>query len=609
MTDATSRSSKQPRRITGQKSRKKTATSTRRPGGGFFRTQYYFTKGHEHMGEARDVLQEQSPFIYPPCSSMFSYFQYWKAKKRTWDKERRMGVLKSTDSHELLRSLRVDVEIEALEAKKHKDLDEAIAITDVDPKFFSKLDGRVIKEKFSVRDYVDDIREIFKARLLAGQEMDDCIRNDQQFVEQQKILDRIKHRYHRYVAGFEEFLSKDHEESMRILLEAEHEAKLTREVSEKRNQLSKELGHVRLDVYHWEENWRMVKMCQRFLYQVSPIAWREEHDWIHRSDSGESVIRGNTDDLFGRYRTVDEVASLNSLIELFEQDVMEAGPTELYFVDPLDLIRVFRAIETQNLSALIHLESLAEPMSEMINTIQTAEEQIKLEVRELTNAINELQENIRKLENRAKDLENYANELLETVFRDSVCSEEVLRLQVFIEVAYESCVGPNEANLDSFSMMKWIEKTHEELNLELDTLPPGVVKACEKEGFKQELRAMKETEEAAKKFELMHRLLASLKRVMEPPVTKRRPLMWRSTPSIQRAKPIPPPPEPTDEETQFLTFFTNYCKQEDFTTYRSQFPDDFDLTFQARRLDASGSEETVDEEEEEEEESEEEDYE
>lgn len=107
------------------------------------------------------------------------------------------------------------------------------------------------------------------------------------------------------------------------------------------------------------------------------------------------------------------------------------------------------------------------------------------------------------LESRAIDLEKHANELLETVFRDSVCSEEVLRLQVFVEDAYESCVGPNEANLDSFSMMKWIEKIHDELNLKLDTLPPEVVKACEKEGFKQELKVMKQTEEAAKKVLLI----------------------------------------------------------------------------------------------------------
>lgn len=84
------------------------------------------------------------------------------------------------------------MDIEALEAKKHKDLDEGIAITDVDPQYYSELNGRVVKEKFSVGDYVRDTREIFRARLLAGQETDDCIRIDQQFVEEQKMLDKIK---------------------------------------------------------------------------------------------------------------------------------------------------------------------------------------------------------------------------------------------------------------------------------------------------------------------------------------------------------------------------------------------------------------------------------
>lgn len=120
-------------------------------------------------------------------------------------------------------------------------------------------------------------------------------------------------RYRRYVSGFEEFLSTDHEESMKILQLAENEIKKTKQITDRRNKLSAEYGKVRLDVYHWEESWRTVKMCQRFLYQVSPLAWRAEHDWIHRTDSGESILH-RADDLFGRYRMVDEVASLDVLI-------------------------------------------------------------------------------------------------------------------------------------------------------------------------------------------------------------------------------------------------------------------------------------------------------
>nr|XP_034180476.1 uncharacterized protein LOC117604486 [Osmia lignaria] len=548
-----------------------------------FQTQYYFTKGHEHLGKARNVFEERSPFGYPPCSLMFSYFQYWKAQKRSANLARRSGVYQDKEGHELLRTLRVDVDIEAFEAKKHKDLHEGIAITDVDPEFFKELAGRVVKEKFSVNEYVNDIRNIFKARLLAGQEMDDCILIDQQFVEEQRILNKIKKRYRQYVSAFEDFLSKDHEQSMKILEEAENESKKTKEITLRRNQLSKEFGQVRLDVYYWEENWRMVKMCQRFLYQVSPDSWRAEHDWIYRTESAETIDTVHTDVIFGRYRMLEKVPSIDVLINLFEEDIRYAGPAELYFEDPQDLIRVFRSIEMQNLNALIHLESLAEPLTEMILTIHTAEAKIKSEVEELTNAIDELKDSIDKLETRAVDLEQYANKLLDNMFREAVCSEEVLRLQVFIEDAYESCVGPNDADLDTFAMMKWIEKTHEELNLTLDSLPPEVVQTYEKEGFKQELKALKETESAARKFELMHRLLASLKRAMEPPPIKRRPLMWRSIPTSQRIKETSRRLEPTEEEVQYLTFFTKYCKAEDFVAYRSQFPDDFDLTFQPRR--------------------------
>ncbi|XP_024884861.1 cilia- and flagella-associated protein 100-like [Temnothorax curvispinosus] len=374
---------------------------------------------------------------------------------------------------------------------------------------------------------------------------------------------------------------------MHMLEKAEREAKLTEEISARRNELAKQFGQSRLDVYVWEENWRLVKMCQMFLYQVSPVAWRAKYDWLQRPESGRSIIFTDapSTDLFSRYKTLDESASLENLIELFEQDVADAGPAELYFEDPFDLIRIFRAMETQNLNALIHLESLAAPMADITKTITVTEAQIKREISEITSMINDLENSIAKAESRAAKLEEYANYLLRDVFRRLVCSEEVLYLRVFVEDTYENCIGPNDANLDSFSMMKWIEKIYEELNLQLDNLPREIVRACEREGFRQEMKSIKEAEDAAKKFELMHRLLDALKRIMEPPATKKRLLIRRSVPITTKARLPSRMPKPTDEEAQFLTFFTDYCGREDFVAYRSKFPDDFDLTFRRKRDD------------------------
>jgi hypothetical protein len=86
----------------------------------------------------------------------------------------------------------VDVKIEAEEAKKHKDSDKVIAMTDVDPHYFTELSGRSVKEKFSLEQYIQDIREILKIKLLVGQEKDDCICIDQQFEQETRRLRKIQ---------------------------------------------------------------------------------------------------------------------------------------------------------------------------------------------------------------------------------------------------------------------------------------------------------------------------------------------------------------------------------------------------------------------------------
>ncbi|XP_018403544.1 PREDICTED: cilia- and flagella-associated protein 100-like [Cyphomyrmex costatus] len=551
----------------------------------------YLSSDHKYLNEGENVKdEEQSPFIFPSCSQTLSHLQWWKMQKKKaiskHDKKFYKDRHKSLQLHNILQRLHVDFEIETEEAKKYKKSDKVIAMTDVHPQYFTELSGRSVKEKFSLKQYIQDIREILKTKLLISQEKDDCIRIDQQFKQETHRLRQIQYRCRRYVSGFEEFLSKDHEKSMQMLKRAEWETKLTEEISARKNELARQFGQSRLDIYVLEENWRFVKMCQMFLYRVSPAAWKVKYNWLQQSEPESSITVGTPSiDLLNRHKTLDESASLEKLIELFEQDTTDAGPAVLYFDDPFDLIRIFRAMETQNLNALVHLESLAAPMADMATTITETEAQIKREIDEITSTIDDLENFIIKAENRATNLEEYANYLLRDVFRHLVCSEEVLYLHVFIEDTYESCVGPNDANLDSFSMIKWIEKIHEELNLQLDNLPREIVRTCEREGFRQEMKVIKEAEDAARKFELMHRLLDALKRVMEPPASKKRPLNRRSVPITTKIKPPLHLPKPTDKEVQYLTFFTDYCRHDDFVTYRSKFPDDFNLTFQSKRDD------------------------
>lgn len=83
----------------------------------------------------------------------------------------------------------------------------------------------------------------------------------------------------------------------------------------------------------------------------------------------------------------------------------------------------------------------------------------------------------------------------------------------------------------------------------------------------------------------MHRLLSMLKRIMEPPKTKKRPLVRRSTPITARTKLLLPTAQPTVQETRHLEFFTDFCKCDKSQEYRPKLPDDFDPTFQSKGID------------------------
>lgn len=58
-------------------------------------------------------------------------------------------------------------------------------------------------------------------------------------------------------------------------------------------------------------------------------------------------------------------------------------------------------------------------------------------------------------------------------------------------------------------MMHLVEKSCEQLNMELDNLPREIVRACEKEGFRQETKAMRDAEDAARKVRLAELLFIS----------------------------------------------------------------------------------------------------
>lgn len=64
------------------------------------------------------------------------------------------------------------------------------AMTDIDPGYFTDLNGRPIREKFSSKRYIEQTKKVLRGKIIAGYFRDECMRIDQEFsMESKKIAD------------------------------------------------------------------------------------------------------------------------------------------------------------------------------------------------------------------------------------------------------------------------------------------------------------------------------------------------------------------------------------------------------------------------------------
>nr|CAD7413300.1 unnamed protein product [Timema cristinae] len=416
---------------------------------------YYFTTGRQlDQKKLRDVFSEKTPFWIPSDNEEFSYKVLNKLWKQQFREEERS--YKYYDRPNYRSRQKVDI-LERLhipeEEPPHVD-----AITDIDPNFFKIVQGRPIKERLDLCQYINDVRETLRVRLKTGYQQDEMLLLDEQFIEEQRRIDGINEQHKIYVDSFEEFLSKDHGESMSILKKSEECSKSLSEKDQEYKHLLRHLGLIRSRVYILEENWRNCKMYQKFLYRVSPLTWRVAHDYIHMEGNKLSNERSDVS-LFGRYRldSSESVASLNSLINMFEQDIDKHEEPHLYFTDPEELNKVFEDMEHQNLNSLLHLESLFGPLEDLRKEREQTEKKFENEVKSIHEKIAGLKRAITWEENRAEEMEKYSRDLMAGMFRDLVVSDHVLTLHVYVEDTYEAVISKNEGNLRLHEMMKAIE--------------------------------------------------------------------------------------------------------------------------------------------------------
>lgn len=229
-----------------------------------------------------------------------------------------------------------------------------------------------------------------RTKIVCGYREDDVMVIEENLLLEQKMIDTIKENLQTFINTFEEFLYRDHSSAMELLRDSEMASLEASEKYEEYKKLAQQFGSLRSSLYNSEEKWRNCKLCQKFLYRISPMAWKQNRQQDRRVSL--FLVEDQDDDIFGFYKEslIEKEQSLSNLIEQLREDIAAEDEPELYFTNPEQLMDEFRFMEMQNLHSLLHSEELAVPLDNVKEAMRIVGKLFDQEISNLQETIDRL---------------------------------------------------------------------------------------------------------------------------------------------------------------------------------------------------------------------------
>ncbi|KAL1139172.1 hypothetical protein AAG570_009232 [Ranatra chinensis] len=544
----------------------------------------YFTacRRFEGRSDVRDILHESSPFAVPKVS-FGKHEELSKEKKRP----RRGGYLEPT----FRGKQRADILERVFVPEDFSDLPQSKC--DVDAHYFELVNGRRILRRFGRRTFVNQIRETFRVALT-----DAYVQDEIQHIKERDLLNKwnvskLDQQYDKFTITYDQFLSEDFSKTTELVKAAQNMAakreskeKLAKEVEAKIRILKSSLM-VGIQV------WDTVKLCKEVLCHISPIQWQEDYD-----EKKKELIVWTQDLLkevrqrYMAYREIDDV-DLDVVEMLYDvsQDILELGPSMMFFEKTWQVEMVFREIELQNLRAMAHIAAIKELRNRLKCTSESVTSFFMDELKTIEDLMDNTENSLVYHRERSKYVEFVTRERMKDSFKDAYSGEKSLRAMALVQDLFENIIGANENNLDCVAMIRAIEKAFDEAWYQLSSVAAEELKMQYIMAVNKKKARLRAASRARQRRIQLERVLRTMKKSFRPPVAwtrlgkapkmrSRPPRRYRKTRPVRTARDRQLEEEARKqraERWERIKLFIDYSDEEDFEKYDGQFDLDEEL--------------------------------
>ncbi|XP_068618699.1 structural maintenance of chromosomes protein 2-like [Battus philenor] len=343
--------------------------------------------------------------------------------------------------------------------------DHVKTILDVDPDFYSLVDGRPIRPDTSIRKYKQNIKDLALKRTLYGFISDEILRVEKDIKTEANIYKIALNNFNECQESFNKFLADDNNKTITVMKKSDNlDKELAYQIDEHKKG-SYELASLKSKLQYIEDTLQILLSFQRFLYNAAPILWQQAHKFT----TGNFQFFAMESDIFCK---ID--------VEVIKEKLKELPPPQLYFKTSHQIMAMFQSLETHNLNYLLKAEELRCDKNKFMESIHGIEDDISKKVE------------------REKELKQEFFKILQSRIKFLVSSEMVLKISTYVEFVYEQLISPNETKLTTLDQVHALEQEYNTIMLDLSIFDLNYIKSIEKKTYEESIKEIKQAKKAAK---------------------------------------------------------------------------------------------------------------
>lgn len=331
-------------------------------------------------------------------------------------------------------------------------------------------------------------REIFLVRMDAENKLREIARLETEASRREEALSKSEAMLEEDQARFDAFLKENDARVREAVSAAEREARRKHEKMRETKRLQGEIAAAAQELNRKRDKLRECLEYKAFLDSLTPKEWFERHR--QTEEDGES-------------------------------------PVPMYFKEPEQLMRVFTALEEQNLFLIQNVREAEQALEGVKAEHAAAKLKIESETQALRDQIKQLTEAIEAEERKSARLSAQLN--VGAGADDKDVESELEELSRRVSKVYVDCGFDYDPSMGVLQMLTNIEVKMEEYLAVIDTLPQDLVANMERQKEQERRRVAREEKMKQQKNEQEQRIQRALERARAPAHKKTgKPVMFRS---------------------------------------------------------------------------------